>query len=130
MVKVPVEDLLGYNDSEYARYAESKLVFASLASKEDAVLTVVKENKNKSPKVVMRVDSLLLFDEGKLMDGGETPFNEGLGSEVLAFDVIPHEHLQDFKGVLDMSKKMLGHPNNSTTKGMVNKLHLWGITAI
>jgi hypothetical protein len=104
-------------------------MFASIANKDDCILTIAKENKPK-PKVVMRLDRLSVFDEGKLMDSGETPYNEGLASEVLSFEIIPYNHTADFKGILDKSKTMLGQPSNGVTKGMVNKLHLWGITEI
>ena len=129
IVKVSVEELLDYTNRKYARYTESKLIFASIANKDDCILTITKENKTK-PKVLMRLDRLSVFDEGKLMESGEMPYNEGLASEVLSFDIIPYNQIADFKGILDKPKTMLGQPLNGVTKGMINKLHLWGITEI
>ena len=36
----------------------------------------------------MRMDTISTFEEGKLMDDGELPFNEKLASEFLVFDII------------------------------------------
>ena len=130
IVKTSVEELLAYNDNRaYARSTESKLVFASVANKNDAILTISKENKSR-PKVVMRLDHLSNFDAGRLMDNGELPFNEGLTSETLAFEIIPQEYIEDFKSILDNPKTSAGYPESNSTKGMINKLHLWGIKEI
>lgn len=129
IVKASVEELLEYNNREYSRSTESKLIFASLANKDDAVLSISKENKSR-PKVVMRLDRLSNFEEERLMDNGKLPFNDGLASETLAYEVIPQEYIDDFKGILDRPKTSPGFPENSITRGMVNKLHLWGIKEI
>lgn len=129
IVKVSVEELLEYRNTEYSRNTENKLIFASLAKKDDAVLTISKENKTR-PKKMMRLDKLSNYDEERLMDSGEMPYNEGLASEILGYDVIPSEFIEDFKGILDRPRTSLGYPENTVTKGMVNKLHLWGITEI
>jgi hypothetical protein len=78
----------------------------------------------------MRIDQLSEFEEGRLMDSGEMPFNEGLVSEVLAYDVIPSEKIEDFSGILGKPRTTPGYPGNTVTKDMVNKLHHWGITEI
>lgn len=129
IVKVSVEELLEYQNREYARNTESKLIFASLANDDDAVLTISKEDKTR-PRKLMRLDRVSNFKEERLMDSGELPYNEGLMSEVLAFDVIPNEYIEDFKGIMERPKTSLGYPDNNVTRGMVNKLHLWGITEI
>ena len=129
IVKVPVEELMDYQHRDYSRYADSKLMFASIASPEDGVMIISKENKT-HPKVVMRLDSLSKFDEGKLMDPGQLPCNEGLMSEVMGYEVIPAKHLHDFDGILDKRKTFVGYPSNNVTKPMVNMLHLWGIDEI
>ena len=129
IVKVSVEELLEYQNRDYSRNTESKLIFASLANDDAAVLTISKEDKTK-PKTLMRLDRVSNFREGRLMDSGELPYNEGLLSEVLAFDVIPSEYIEDFKGILERPKTSLGYPENTVTRGMVNKLRLWGITEI
>lgn len=129
IVKISVKELLEYNNREYSRNTDSKLIYASLASKDDAVLSISKENKNR-PKVVMRLDHLSFFKEDRLMDKGEMPFNEGLASKTLAYEIIPQEYIDDFKGILDKPKTSLGYSENNTTRGMINKLHLWGIKEI
>ncbi|TWJ11051.1 putative DNA-binding protein [Bacteroides zoogleoformans] len=129
IVKVPVEELLEYTNREYSRNTESKLIFASLANENDAVITVSKENKTR-PKVVMRLDRLSGFEEGRLMDSGEMPYNEGLVSRILAYDVIPDEYIEDFNSILDKPKTSTGSSKNFLAKDMVNKLHLWGIKEI
>ena len=78
----------------------------------------------------MRLDRLSNFEEERLMDNGELPFNEGLASETLGYEVIPQEYIDDFKGILDRPKTSPGFPENNVTRGMVNKLRLWGIKEI
>ena len=129
VTKVSVEELMEYQPRDYARYAEAKLIFASIANDDDAILTISRENKTK-PKVVMRMDTISNFEEGKLMDDGELPFNEKLASEFLAFDIIPARYKHQFDGILDKIKSFVGYPQNTVTKPMVNALHLWGINEI
>ena len=129
IVKVSVEELLEYQNREYSRNTESKLIFASLANDDDAVLTVSKENKTR-PRTLMRLDRVSCFKEDRLNDSGELPYNEGLMSEILSFDIIPCEYKEDFQGIMERPKTSLGYPLNNVTRGMVNKLHLWGITEI
>jgi len=129
VVKVSVEELLEYTNRDYSRNTESRLIFASLANENDAILTISKEDKTR-PRVLMRLDRLSEFEEGRLMDSGEMPFNEGLASEVLAYDIIPSEIIEDFSGILGRPKTTLGSPENTVTKDMVNKLHSWSINEI
>lgn len=129
IAKVPVEELLEYQQRDYSRNADSKLVFASIAKPEDAVMTISKENKTR-PKVVMRLDYLAAFEEGKLMDPGQMPYNEGLMSEIMAYEIIPARYVHDFDGILDKKKSFIGYPANNVTKPMVNTLHLWGVKEI
>ena len=129
IVKVSVEELLEYQNRDYSRNIESKLIFASLANDNAAVLTISKEDKTR-PKTLMRLDRVSNFKEQRLMDSGELPYNEGLMSKVLAFDIIPSEDIEDVKGIMERPKTSLGYPDNNVTRGMVNKLHLWGITEI
>ena len=78
----------------------------------------------------MRMDTISNFEEGKLMDDGELPFNEKLASEFLAFDIIPARYKHQFDSILDKIKSFVGYPQNTVTKPMVNALHLWGINEI
>lgn len=129
IVKVPVDQLIEYNNREYSRYTESKLIFASIAQEDDAVLTISKENKTHH-KTMMRLDRLSNFEDGKLMDKGKLPFNEGLASEILAYDIIPNDKLSEFKGILDKPKTTLGYTANNVKGGIVDKLHSFGINEI
>lgn len=130
IVKVSVELLLDYSDGkDYTRNSDQKLIFASIASDEDAILTISNENKSRS-KVIMRLDSISNFEEDKLSSSGELPFNDGLVESVLAFDVIPDKYKSEFKKILDLKKTTPGATNNAVTKSIVKKLNDWGITEI
>jgi hypothetical protein len=129
IAKVSIEELMDYQQRDYSRYADSKLVFASIANPDDGIMIICKEDKT-HPKVVMRLDNLSKFEEGKLMDPGQLPFNEGLMSEVMAYEVIPAKYLSDFDGILNKRKSFIGYPANNVTKPMVNTLHLWGVKEI
>ena len=83
-----------------------------------------------TPKTMMRLDKLSHFEDGKLMDKGKLPFNEGLASEILTFDIMPNDKLSEFKGILDKPSTLLGIHSNNITKGMIIILHNWGITEL
>lgn len=51
-------------------------------------------------------------------------------SQIRAYDIIPSEYADEFKGIMDRPRTSLGYPVNTVTKDMVNKLHIWGITEI
>lgn len=129
IVKVPIKELLDYGTGEYSRYNDDKLLFASIGLKDDAVLSILKENKTK-PKNVLRVDSISKLYEEKLNSSGSLPYNEGLMKEILGFEIIPSDKKNLFKGVLDKAKSFVGYPNNSQTTQMCNYLHLFGINSI
>lgn len=129
IVKVSVEELLEYTNREYSRNMESKLIFASIADKNDGIITISQEDKARG-KVVIRLDQLSNIEEGRLMDSGKMLFNEGLISKVLAYDVIPSRYIEEFKGILDRPRTIAGHPENSVTKRIIEKLHQWGIIEI
>lgn len=129
IVKVSVEELLKYTNREYSRNMESKLIFASIADKNDAIITISQEDKARG-KVVIRLDQLSNIEEGRLMDSGKMLFNEGLISKVLAYDIIPSRYIEEFKGILDKPRTIAGYPENSATKRIIEKLHRWGIIEI
>ena len=64
------------------------------------------------------------------MDKCKLHFNEGLASEILAFDIIPNEKLSEYKGILDKPKTTLGYSANNVKGGIVDKLHSLGINEI
>ena len=129
IVKVPVKELIEHPDREYSRYADAKLLFASIAGADDLVLTITRESKSHG-KVVMRADQLSKCPDGRLSDSGAAFYNEGLASEVLAFEIIPSDKADDFSGILNKKPSTLGTPSNSSTKNMVNMLHLWQVNEI
>ena len=106
IAKVSVEELMEYQERDYSRFADAKLIFASFANDDDAVLTISRENKTR-PKVVMRMDTVTNF-----------------------YDIIPSKYKHQFDGILDKIKSFVGYPLNQVTKPMVNTLHLWGINEI
>lgn len=129
IVKIPVEELLEYKNRDYPRNAESTLIFASLANQDDAVLTISKGIKTPA-KPLMRLDKLSIFKDGKLMEKGELPYNNGLISEALAFEIIPPKNINTFARVQNTPKTSLGYSKNPETKKMVDILHSWGINEI
>ncbi len=47
------------------------------------------------------------------MDPGQLPYNEGLMSEIMAYEVIPAKYVPDFDGILDKRKTFIGYPANN-----------------
>ncbi len=129
IVRVPIKELLGTTNREYARNTDSKLIFASIAKLDDAVLTISLENKTR-PKALMRLDTVSKLEEDHITGGGNLPCNEGLMGKVLAFDVIPSEHKDLFSSVLDNTKSFLGYPASPYTQTMIDQIHAWGIEEI
>ncbi len=129
IVKIPVEELLEYKNRDYPRNTESTLIFASLANQGDAVLTISKGIKTPA-KPLMRLDKLSSFKDGKLMEKGELPYNNGLISEALAFEIIPQKDINTFGKIQNLQKTTLGYSKNPETKKMVDILHSWGINEI
>ena len=129
IVRVPVRVLLEYGANPYARNTDSKLVFASIANEDDAILSILVENKRRG-KTVVRLDDIDKFEEGRLGDVGETPCNENLLAEVLAYDIIPAREKASFSSILNQRKTTVGSPSNASILDIINKLHLWGINEI
>ena len=129
IVKVPVESLLKLGTGVYSRSAESRLMFATIASSSDAILTVMMDSKARS-KAVMRLDRLKHFEEGRITDGGGVAFKENLMSHPIDFEIIREEDLKDYSTILDMSPKMVGWPVNDTTMGIASQLSSIGVTGL
>lgn len=129
IVKIAVEELLSFSNREYSRYDESRLLFASIAGENDAVLTICRDNK-RMEKVMMRVDSLSSFDVERLTNKGRCSFNDNLFSEILAYDIIPEAELERFEPITDKPKTIVGYAATENNRQMVRKLHEWGIDEI
>lgn len=129
IVKIAVEELLNFYNREYSRYDESRLLFASIAGENDAVLTICRDNK-RMEKVMMRVDSLSMFDVERLMSKGRSCCNDNLFSEILAYEIIPEAELERFEPIMDKPKTIVGYAATEHNSSMVRKLHEWGVDEI
>ena len=129
IVKTPVAQLLKYGSGTYSRYAGSRLMFATIAGKDDAVLNVVRDNKTRS-QVVMRLDRLKNYPEGRITDGGSVVYKESLLGCPIDFEVIPESDLDLYSTIIDMPAKHLGWNVNETTRPIVNQLTQIGVTGL
>ena len=129
IVKVPVSELLKCGSGSYSRYAGSRLMFASIAGKNDAILNVVKDNKTRS-HTLMRLDRLKNYPEGRITDGGGVVYKESLLGHPIDFEIINEKDLGFYTTIIDMSPKHLGWNVNETTMPIVNKLTTMGITGL
>lgn len=125
IVKVPVNELIEFQERDYSRYNDSKLFFASIAHNNDAIMTIGRENKGKQ-KTFIRLDSIKTIEEGKLMDSGQQPCNEGLISDVISYDIVPHNELSIFAQMLDRPKTSVGAAFYSLKSDVKEKLLSWG----
>ncbi len=126
IVRVPVCELIEFQERDYARYNDSKLLFASIAHEDDAIMTIGKENKGKQ-KPFIRLDSITCFDEGKLMDSGQQPCNEGLISDVISYDIVPKSEIPLFANMLDRPKTSVGTALEAVKSDVREKLLSWDI---
>lgn len=129
VVRVPVEEILKFDNSPRKRFADAKLIFASIAAEDDFVLSIFEENKNSS-RIVMRADRVDSFEEGNLQDIGSTPCNDQFIGNVLAYDIIPRNMADKFEGIIGLDRTRSGHTANERTQPMVDLLHELGITEI
>lgn len=65
----------------------------------------------------MRADSLSKFEDGRLLDSGTMPCNDGLMSEILAYEVIPAKYKSEFNGILDKKENSGWLPSRTINKG-------------
>ena len=111
VAKVPVAEILKFDDnSSYTRYSDARLIFASLAHADDAIMSVTEENKGAYGRAMMRIDTLSGIKESKLADYGERFYNEGMARRIIQIDVIPHEYKRLFGYIVDKDKRTLGFP--------------------
>ena len=129
IVKVPVAQLLKCGSGFYSRYADSRLMFASIAGKDDAILNVVKDNKTRS-QTVMRLDRLKNYPEGRLTDGGSVVYKESLLGSPIDYEIISEKDLGFYVTIVDMPPKHLGWNVNETTRPIVNQLTTMGVVGL
>jgi len=126
IVKVPVAQLLKCGSGSYSRYSGSRLMFASIAGKDDAILNIVRDNKTRS-HTLMRLDRLKNYPEGRITDGGGVVYKESLLGHPIDFEIINEKDLGLYSTIIDMSPKHLGWSVNETTMPIVNQLTTMGI---
>lgn len=119
VAKVPVRELLSYDDSRvYSRFPDANLIFASIASAEDALLLATKDSKKQ--KVSIRVDDLSKFEERKLTSKGEVVCNQDLFTDVVLYEIIPAAQKSDFKFVSNFKETTTGSVYSDGTKARFN----------
>ena len=108
VAKVPMNEILKFEDSKsYTRHSGPKLIFASIAHDDDALVSVTEEDKT-AGRTMMRVDTLAGIEETKLADRGSRFYNEGLARRIMQIDIIPAEEKDIFENILDKDKRSLG----------------------
>ena len=113
IARIPLSEILDFQDSSlYTRYAEQSVVFATIASAEDAVMLVTKE-ENKQRREMIRIDTLGDIEECKLADYGSRVFNEGIAECVLCADIIPAASVGMFKDLVNPDHRSLGKPTKT-----------------
>lgn len=129
IVKVPVAQLLKCGNGSYSRYSESRLMFASIAGKGDAILNIIKDNKTRS-QTLMRLDRLRNYPEGRITDSGTVVYKESLLGRPIDFEIINENDLGFYTTIIDMPPKHLGWNVNETTKPIVTQLTQLGVTGL
>lgn len=110
IAKVPMNEILKFEDSKsYTRHSGPKLIFASIAHDDDALLSLTEEDKA-AGRTMMRIDTLAGIEETKLADRGGRFYNEGLARRVMQIDIIPAGEKEIFENILDKDKRSLGQP--------------------
>lgn len=127
IAKVRIDELLDYSDNQtYARYADSNVIFASIAKPGDALLCVSRED-SRQRRAMLRIDSLANIPECKLSDYGNRIYNENMASEILQVDIIPSAYVDYFGELLNQDKRSLGKPTKTTKTEFRNKLQLLNV---
>lgn len=92
--KVPISEIMDKTDgNEYVRCNEKKLMFASIASKNDSIASILSNSKGDR---YIRFDKVSDYEDGKMSDYGvlitEAPFDEAF-----SFEIVPTNEIKDFK---------------------------------
>lgn len=122
MIKVPIGELLKFTDySIHTRRSDSKLLFATIANDNDAIIGLIRENKS-SARVVVRVDKVDKIYEGKLSERGCQACNDGIISEAVAYEMAPGRELPALKRIVDMDARTAGLPLKTLSNDLASKL--------
>lgn len=129
VAKVPVHEIMKFADNHsHSRYNQANLIFASIAHNDDALMTVTEEDKGKTGRVMVRIDSLSRIEDAKLSEYGERFFNEGLARRIVQIDVIPASDKAIFKHVCDQDMRTLGLPVRTLSADLKEGFAKLGIT--
>lgn len=125
---VPVRELLRFDDyREYIRFTGAKLLFATIAMKDDALISVNKEDNSKG-RIMVRVDALSNLDPGRLQVKGQRLWKEGISKEVCAYEIAPEKEQSILSGILNRSDTTLGQPLKTSPQDVKDSLKRCGIS--
>lgn len=127
IAKIPVREIMQFDGrNDYIRYTGSKLLFASIASDADGLITVSEEDKAGHRQMV-RVDTIANIDKCRLPDSGERVYNEGIATSVLKYEIAPADSLSHVSNILNKDARTLGFPLPSVTPDIRKWLKKWGV---
>ena len=125
---VPVRELLRFDDyREYIRFTGAKLLFATIAMANDALISVNKEDNSKG-RIMVRVDTLSNIEPGRLQDKGQRLWKEGISKEILAYEIAPASEQTVLSGILNRNDTTLGQPLKTSPKDVKDCLKRCGIS--
>ena len=124
VAKVPVEQLLRFEDyREYVRNTKAKLLFASIANDNDALVTVSHESKNKN-RLMIRMDTIDTIEADSLTSTGERLYKEGMG-EVVAYEVVPNGQFDGTEVLINKGPRTLGISLTGLSPDLRSRLSQW-----
>lgn len=92
--KIPISEILDKTEgNEYVRCTEKQLVFASIASKNDSIMSILSNSKGEK---YIRFDKVSNYEDGRMSDYG-TILTGATFEEAIQFEVIPTIEIKDFK---------------------------------
>lgn len=106
IIRVPVSELLDKTCRKvYKRNSDDELIFACPANVDDALLMIVKDGNDHT---CYRLDDVEKLRIGNMSDKGE-PLTDLYLKEVVACDIIPKQHIPDFKKIHNLRETNLGN---------------------
>lgn len=112
MTKVPMREILRMEDNRsYNRFTGAQLVFASIATDDDMLVSLTDEDKKTRSRHMVRVDHIANIEPGKLAQRGSRLWNDGISRPGVRYEVIPSRAgTEPLKGLLDRDARSLGMP--------------------
>ncbi len=122
--KVPMRELTQFADyNSYQRYNGARLLFAAIATNDDGLVSVARENRN-GGRVMVRVDTISNIEEGRLASRGDRLVNEGIAECALGYEIMSAADLDKARSVLDRDARSLGLPVATLTGDLKDALPL------